>query len=62
MIGMEVVRGFDQTRGRVATLVPGSDLCVVAWEDGDCEDLHLADMIDQGMISSAAMQRLAALG
>ena len=50
LVGMTVTRGFDGVSGKVSTLVPGSDVVIIEWEDGDCEDMHVADMQRQGLL------------
>ena len=50
LVGMTVTRGFDGVSGKVSMLVPGSDVVMVEWEDGDCEDMHVADMQRQGLL------------
>jgi len=50
LVGMTVTRSFDGVSGKVAMLVPGSDVVMVEWEDGDCEDMHVTDMQRQGLL------------
>ena len=50
LVGMKVTRGFDGVSGTVTTLVPGSDVVMIEWEDGDCEDMHVSDMQRQGLL------------
>lgn len=50
LVGMTVTRGFDGVSGKVSTLVPGSDVVIIEWEDGDCEDMHVTDMQRQGLL------------
>jgi len=50
LVGMTVTRGFDGVSGKVSTLVPGSDVVIIEWEDGDCEDMRVADMQRQGLL------------
>ena len=50
LVGMKVTRGFDGVSGTVSTLVPGSDVIIIEWDDGDCEDMHFADIQRQGLL------------
>ena len=50
LVGITVTRPFDGVSGKVSTLVPGSDVVIVEWEDGDCEDMHVTDMRRQGLL------------
>ena len=50
LVGMTVTRGFDGVIGKVSALVPGSDVVIIEWADGDSEDMHVHDMQRQGLL------------
>eukprot|EP00960_Hanusia_phi_P033225 750350-Hanusia_phi.AAC.1 len=43
-VGQKLKREYDGVTGMVTTRVPGSDIVLIEWEDGDCEDIHVCDM------------------